>query len=83
MGQDLSDTTTDCQNIGAEGAVICPSYWFATAFSGEGKTAYHYQYSVPFAAHGADLAAYYGPATENVGPDLVTAFRSTCTGIGP
>ncbi|KAK0644577.1 inactive carboxylesterase 4 [Cercophora newfieldiana] len=64
-----------CYNMYAEASVICPSYWFASAFTGQGRTAYHYQYSVPFAVHGADLTAYWGPATENQGPDLVTAFR--------
>ncbi|KAK4223737.1 lipase 4 [Podospora fimiseda] len=65
-----------CYNIYAEAAVICPSYWLATAFSKQNKSAYHYQYSVPFAVHSADLSAYWGPATENQGPDLVNAFRS-------
>jgi hypothetical protein len=65
------------QNIYAEAAVVCPSYWLATAFSGNNRSAYHYQYSVPFAVHGADISAYYGPATDNQGPDFVTAFRST------
>ncbi|KAK4449570.1 alpha/beta-hydrolase [Podospora aff. communis PSN243] len=64
-----------CYNMYAEASVICPSYWFASAFTGQGRSAYHYQYSVPFAVHGADLSAYWGPATENQGPDLVTAFR--------
>ncbi|KAK4466447.1 lipase 4 [Cladorrhinum samala] len=64
-----------CYNIYAEAAVICPSYWIASAFHGGNKAAYHYQYSVPFALHGADLSAYYGPPTENQGPDLVNAFR--------
>ncbi|KAK0616822.1 inactive carboxylesterase 4 [Immersiella caudata] len=64
-----------CYNMYAEASVICPSYWFASAFTGQGRSAYHYQYSVPFAVHGADLSAYWGPATENQGADLVTAFR--------
>ncbi|KAL1904682.1 hypothetical protein Sste5344_009630 [Sporothrix stenoceras] len=66
-------------NIYAEASVVCPSYWLSTAFSNstgkKTKTAYHYQYSVPFAAHGADLSAYWGPPTPNQGPDLVQAFR--------
>ena len=61
----------------AEASVVCPSYWFASAFTGQGRSAYHYQYSVPFAVHGADIAAYYGPPTENQGPEFVTAFQST------
>ncbi|KAK3349475.1 inactive carboxylesterase 4 [Lasiosphaeria hispida] len=64
-----------CYNIYAEASVVCPSYWFASAFTGNGRAAYHYQYSVPFAVHGADIAGYYGPATENQGPDFVNAFR--------
>ena len=66
------------KNIGAEGSVNCVGYWLASAFSGGGKSAWYYQYSVPFALHGADLTAYYGPPTENQGPDLVLAFRSAC-----
>ncbi|KAK3991556.1 lipase 4 [Cladorrhinum sp. PSN332] len=64
-----------CFNIYAEAEVICPSYWLASAFSRQNKSAYHYQYSVPFAIHAADISAYYGPPTENQGPDLVNAFR--------
>jgi carboxylesterase type B len=64
------------QNIYAEAAVICPAYWLASAFSTQGKAAWYYQYSVPFAVHGADITAYFGPPTENQGPDLVNAFRS-------
>ncbi|PMD30492.1 inactive carboxylesterase 4 [Hyaloscypha variabilis F] len=62
-------------DIYAESAAVCPSYWLATAFTGPNVTAYHYQYSVPFAVHGADVSAYYGPATDNQSPDFVTAFR--------
>ncbi|CAK7231569.1 hypothetical protein SCUCBS95973_007960 [Sporothrix curviconia] len=63
------------QNIYAEASVVCPSYWLADAFSRGSRKAYHYQYSVPFAAHGADLTAYWGPPTPNQGPDLVQSFR--------
>ncbi|KAK0707608.1 Alpha/Beta hydrolase protein [Lasiosphaeris hirsuta] len=62
-------------NIYAEASVICPSYWFASSFAGNGRAAYHYQYSVPFAVHGADISGYYGPPTENQSPDFVSAFR--------
>jgi hypothetical protein len=65
------------QDIYVESAAVCPSYWMATAFTGPNTTAYHYQYSVPFAVHGSDVSAYYGPATDNQGPDFVTVFRST------
>ncbi|OAA59785.1 inactive carboxylesterase 4 [Niveomyces insectorum RCEF 264] len=84
---DVSSAATGVQqrayNIYAEASVVCPSYWLATAFahpprSTTNKTttaSYHYQYSVPFAAHGADLSAYWGPPGPNQGPDLVQAFR--------
>ncbi len=65
------------QNILAEATFVCPSYWLATAFTGPGKTAYHYQYSIPFAAHRADVTAYVGPATPNQGPLFTQAIRST------
>ena len=64
------------QNILAEATFVCPSYWMATAFTGMEKTAYHYQYSVPFAAHRADVTAYVGPATPNQGPEFTLAIRS-------
>jgi hypothetical protein len=67
------------QNILAEATFVCPSYWMATAFTGPGKKAYHYQYSVPFAAHRADVTAYVGPATPNQGPEFALAVRSTYT----
>jgi hypothetical protein len=45
----------------------------AEAYAG---SSYKYQYSVPVAQHGADVAAYFGPATPNQGPDFQLAFRS-------
>lgn len=60
----------------AEASVICPSYWFASSFAGNGHTAFHYQYSVPFASHGADISAYFGPPTDNQGALFVKAFQS-------
>ena len=65
------------QNILAEATFVCPSYWLATAFTGSNKVAYHYQYSIPFAAHRADVTAYVGPATPNQGPQFTQAIRST------
>ncbi|KAK1754279.1 alpha/beta-hydrolase [Echria macrotheca] len=58
-------------NMYAEASVICPSYWFGSAFTSQGRVAYHYQYSVPFAVHGSDLTLFYGPPTDNQGPDLI------------
>lgn len=50
-------------NIYAETTFVCPSYWLAEAYSGnkfgQGK-AYKYQFSVPPAAHGLDVAGYFG-----------------------
>jgi carboxylesterase type B len=62
-------------NIYAEATFICPSYWLASAFIRAGHGSYHYQYSVPFAMHQADVSAYFGPATPNQGPDFQLAFR--------
>lgn len=65
------------QNILAEATFVCPSYWMATAYTSPKKKAHHYQYSVPFATHRADVPAYVGPATPNQGPDFTLAIRST------
>jgi len=62
-------------NIHAEATFICPAYWMAGAYTGAFKSAYFYQYSVPFASHGADVAAYFGPTTPNLGDDIALAFR--------
>ncbi|CZR68647.1 uncharacterized protein PAC_18546 [Phialocephala subalpina] len=70
-------------NMYAEAAAVCPSYWLANAFAGSNKSAYHYQYSVPFAVHGSDASAYYGPPSDNQGPDFVVAFRSTLPSFAP
>lgn len=69
-------TMQRARNIYAESAFVCPSYWLATAFSGQGKKAWHYQYSVPFAQHGADMSAVFGPKGVNQSPDLVQSFRT-------
>ncbi|KAK1827310.1 alpha/beta-hydrolase [Podospora conica] len=74
-----SDANTPQKNMYAEASVICPAYWLASAFARNGLPAYYYQYSVPFAVHGADLAAVWGPPGDNLGPDLVTAFQKLYT----
>ncbi|KAF4808472.1 Liver carboxylesterase B-1 [Colletotrichum siamense] len=61
-------------NIYAEQTFVCPSYWLSSAFTGP-KSAWHYQYSVPFAWHTSDVPAYFGPATPNQGTEFVLAFR--------
>ncbi|KAK0609243.1 Alpha/Beta hydrolase protein [Immersiella caudata] len=62
-------------NIHAEATFVCPAYWMADAYTSNTKSAYLYQWSVPFAWHGTDVAAYFGPVTENLGNDIVLAFR--------
>lgn len=62
-------------NIYAEATFDCPSYWMASAYTGDGSQSWHYQYSVPFAWHTADVNAYFGPQTENQSDDFVKAFR--------
>ncbi|KAL3294914.1 carboxylesterase type B [Colletotrichum asianum] len=61
-------------NIYAEQTFVCPSYWLSSAFTGP-KSAWHHQYSVPFAWHTSDVPAYFGPATPNQGTEFVLAFR--------
>ncbi|RMY64749.1 hypothetical protein D0863_09589 [Hortaea werneckii] len=65
-------------NLYAETTFICPSYWLAEAYQpSEGKAAYKYQYSIPAAQHGADLAAVglRGQAA-NVGDEFYEAFTT-------
>ncbi|AEO68120.1 uncharacterized protein THITE_2117509 [Thermothielavioides terrestris NRRL 8126] len=63
-------------NIYAEATFACPAYWLASAYSARrGRAAWLYQYSVPFAYHTTDVAAYFGPRTPNQGADLALAFR--------
>ncbi|OBT54867.1 hypothetical protein VE04_03758 [Pseudogymnoascus sp. 24MN13] len=63
-------------NIYAEATFVCPSYWLASAYTGNGRTAYKYQYSVPFGGHTDDLPAVFGPAQPNHSDSFVAAFRS-------
>jgi hypothetical protein len=62
-------------NIHAEATFVCPAYWMADAYTSSTRSAYLYQWSTPFASHGSDVAAYFGPATENLGAEITTAFR--------
>ncbi|SPO05142.1 related to esterase [Cephalotrichum gorgonifer] len=62
-------------NILAEQTFVCPSYWMADAWTGSGRKAWHFQYSVPFSSHGADVAAYFGPTPQNLGDDMAVAFK--------
>jgi hypothetical protein len=51
----------------------CPSYWINDAH--KPNQSYHYQYSVPFAVHGADITGYFGPITPNQSPEFSAAFK--------
>lgn len=66
-------------DIYAEATFVCPAYWLAAAFTQPAdlakKAAFFYQYSVPYAYHSTDVAAYLGPATTNQGPDFTLAWR--------
>ncbi|KAL2194689.1 Alpha/Beta hydrolase protein [Corynascus similis CBS 632.67] len=77
-------------NIYAEATFACPAYWLASAYSESSSSsgdintkhqqqsaakAWLYQYSVPFALHGADVAGYFGPATPNQPAEFTRAFR--------
>ncbi|RFU23797.1 Carboxylesterase, partial [Scytalidium lignicola] len=63
-------------NLYAETTFVCPSYWLATAYSGWGKQAWKYQFSVPPCEHGADLDAYYAYNREALGEGTLSdAFR--------
>ncbi|EAW14623.1 putative carboxylesterase [Aspergillus clavatus NRRL 1] len=46
-------------NIFAETTFDCAAQWLAEAFSGPGRQAWKYQYSVTPAFHGADLNSYF------------------------
>ncbi|KAI0475603.1 alpha/beta-hydrolase [Xylariaceae sp. FL0804] len=75
VSQDAVGNQQRVNNIYAEATFVCPSYWLAAAFTDDDKKAYHYQYSVPFAEHQADITAYFGPRTPNQSPAFVHAFR--------
>ncbi|KAF2651659.1 alpha/beta-hydrolase [Lophiostoma macrostomum CBS 122681] len=61
-------------DIYSEIVMDCPSYWINDAH--KPNKSYHYQYSVPFAIHGADIPAYFGPITPNQSPEFSTVFKS-------
>ncbi|OIW26744.1 alpha/beta-hydrolase [Coniochaeta ligniaria NRRL 30616] len=71
-------------NIYAEAQFVCPSYWLADAFTSppnsttpnmRSRKAWHYQYSVPYASHGTDISAIFGPAGANQAAGVVQALR--------
>lgn len=64
-------------NIYAETTFICSSYWLADAFTGAGREAYKYQYSILPALHGTDLTGYFGPPTLEQAPEFDMALMRT------
>lgn len=75
VSQDANGQQQRGNNIYAEATFACPAYWMAEAYSGDKTSSWLYQFSVPFAFHGADIAAYFGPQTPNLSDDFVLAFR--------
>jgi hypothetical protein len=63
-------------NIYAETTFVCPSYWMAESYTGEDRSSFRYQYSVPAAQHAADVSGYFGPTAPTQGPALEAAFMS-------
>lgn len=75
VSQDANGQQQRGNNILAEATFVCPAYWMASAYTGNLKSAYTYQYSVPFAWHGTDVLGYFGPQTPNQSDEFVLAFR--------
>lgn len=61
-------------NIYAETTFVCPSYWMVEAFTGNGREAFKYQYSILPSLHGNDVSGYFGVPTPEQAPDFVLAF---------
>jgi carboxylesterase type B len=77
VSQDANGQQQRANNIYAEATFACPAYWLASAYasSNRGQSAWFYQYSVPYASHGADVPGYFGPRTPNQSDDFALAFR--------
>lgn len=75
VSQDANGQQQRANNIYAEATFVCPAYWMSSAYASARTTSWHYQYSVPFAFHGSDVAGYFGPRTPNQSEDLALAFR--------
>ncbi|KAF2447537.1 inactive carboxylesterase 4 [Karstenula rhodostoma CBS 690.94] len=61
--------------IVGEATFICSSYWLSTSYTRSSLPSFHYQYSVPFAAHLEDVYAYFGPNQRQQSPSFSRAFR--------
>jgi carboxylesterase type B len=75
VAQDADGQKQRGNNIYAEAVFACPAYWLAEGYTRASSSAWLYQYSVPFAFHGSDVGAYFGPNMPNHSADLVLAFR--------
>ncbi|PKS12631.1 hypothetical protein jhhlp_000839 [Lomentospora prolificans] len=75
VSQDANGQQQRGNAILGESTFVCPAYWMSDAYTSGSKKAYHYQYSVPFAFHTTDMNAYFGPRTDNIGPDMALAFQ--------
>ncbi|KAK3068502.1 hypothetical protein LTR53_013873 [Teratosphaeriaceae sp. CCFEE 6253] len=64
-------------NIYAETTFVCPAYWMAEAYSDNrrGGQSYKYQFSIPPATHGADVAGFYTYPGQYYSVDFTTAFQ--------
>ncbi len=63
-------------NLYAETTFVCPAYWLGQAYSsGKGKKGWRYQFSVPNAFHGSDLAPLMSSPTQQ-GTKEDVAFRT-------
>jgi len=64
-------------NIYAETTFVCPAYWMAEAYSDNrmGGQGYKYQFSIPPATHGQDVAGYFNYPGQYYSVDFTTAFQ--------
>lgn len=64
-------------DIYGETTFVCPSYWMAEAYSDNayGGQGWRYQFSVPPALHGSDVAGYFDYPGEFYSADFTTAFQ--------
>ncbi|KAK0355118.1 hypothetical protein LTR59_001845 [Friedmanniomyces endolithicus] len=64
-------------DIYAETTFVCPAYWMAEAYSNNraGGQGYKYQFSIPPATHGADVAGYFDYPGQFYSVDFTTAFQ--------
>lgn len=75
VSQDANGQQARGNNIYAEATFACPAYWLASAYVSKQTSSWLYQYSVPFAFHGTDVAGFLGPKTPNQSDDFVLALR--------